>query len=92
MTQKMDSSHVFIGYVRRLDVDTQEEICAFNETSLEFQVTDGTEEVVVGCEVVKCGFDLVHVPDERENIFGMHKLLSTSRVKHQNYLKSVGVI
>lgn len=68
MTQKIDSSHVFIGYLRRLDVNTQEERCAFNEASLEFQVTNGTGEVVVGCEVVKCGFDLVYAPDERENI------------------------
>ena len=54
--------------MRRFDVNKQEERCASSETSLEFQVTDGMGEVVVGCEVLKCGFNLVYAPDERDNI------------------------
>lgn len=66
--QRLESSHVFIGYARRFDVHKEEERCASSETSLEFQVTDGMGEVIVGCEVLKCGFSLVYAPDERDNI------------------------
>ncbi|KFK21893.1 hypothetical protein AALP_AAs74023U000200 [Arabis alpina] len=68
---KLESSHVFIGYTTMLDkykrgmVD-DEEGCIFTEASLEFQVTDGTEEVV-GCKVLSCGFKLVYASAEREN-------------------------
>lgn len=66
--QRIESSHVFIGYVRRSDVKKQEEICAYSEASFEFQVTDGMGEVLVGYEVLKCGFNLVYAPDERDII------------------------
>ncbi|CAL9241620.1 unnamed protein product [Arabidopsis halleri] len=71
--QKMELSHVFIGYTSRLDISKQggydEERCFCSKSSLEFQVTDGTEKVV-GCEVLQCGFSLVYATDDRENIYG----------------------
>ncbi|CAL9241811.1 unnamed protein product, partial [Arabidopsis halleri] len=73
--QRLESSHVFIGYARRFDVHKEEERCASSETSLKFQVTDGMGEVVVGCEVLKCGFSLVYAPDERDNICWDARLL-----------------
>ncbi|KAG2301813.1 hypothetical protein Bca52824_030464 [Brassica carinata] len=82
---KIESSHVFIGYVRRLDINKQVEGCEFNETSLEFQVTDGTGEVLVGCEVLKCGFNLVYAPDQRDSICWDAKIAASKELgKYQN--------
>ncbi|KFK31582.1 hypothetical protein AALP_AA6G131100 [Arabis alpina] len=69
--RKIESSHVFIGFTSRLDIkkhseEEEEEKCVCTETSIEFQVTDGAEEIK-GCEVVKCGFSFVYAPDERMN-------------------------
>ncbi|VVB08027.1 unnamed protein product [Arabis nemorensis] len=72
--RKIESSHVFIGFPSRLDVnkisedDDDGEKCVCTETSIEFQVTDGTEEIK-NCEVVKCGFSLVYALEERGNIY-----------------------
>ncbi|CAH8333605.1 unnamed protein product [Eruca vesicaria subsp. sativa] len=68
---KLESSHVFIGYTTMLDNKKHggkdnEEGCTLTDASLEFQVTDGTEDVV-GCRVLNCGFSLVYASDEREN-------------------------
>ncbi|RID75877.1 hypothetical protein BRARA_B02893, partial [Brassica rapa] len=69
--QKMESSHVFIGFTSMWDISKHggydEEGCFCTISSLEFQVTDGTEKVV-GCEVLRCGFSLVYATDEREKI------------------------
>ncbi|XP_018457942.1 probable disease resistance protein At4g19530 isoform X3 [Raphanus sativus] len=68
---EMESSHVFIGYTSRLDINKHggydEEGCFCTKSFFEFQVTDGTENVV-GCQVLQCGFNLVYATDERENI------------------------
>lgn len=70
--QKIKSSHVFVGYISRMDINkhcvgNNEDECLCMETSLEFQVTDGTQEVV-GCEVLKCGFSLVYASDEKTTV------------------------
>lgn len=77
---KIESSHVFIGYVRRLDINKQVEGCEFNEASLKFQVTDGTGEVLVGCEVLRCGFNLVYAPDQRDSICWDAKIVASKEL------------
>lgn len=67
--RKIESSHVFIGFTSKLDINKiteegDEEKCFCTETSIKFQVTDGTEEIN-GCEVLKCGFSLLYAPEER---------------------------
>ncbi|KAG7567538.1 NB-ARC [Arabidopsis thaliana x Arabidopsis arenosa] len=67
--RKLVSSHVFIGFTSRLDInkiseDDVEEKCVCTETFIKFEVTDGME-AIEGCEVVKCGFSLVNAPEER---------------------------
>lgn len=66
------SSHVFIGFTRRMDInkiseEDDKEKCVSTKTIIEFQVTDGMEKIK-GCEVVKCGFSLVYAPEEKRNI------------------------
>ncbi|CAA7059301.1 unnamed protein product [Microthlaspi erraticum] len=56
--RKIESSHVFIGFASRMSINKiVEEKCVCTEASIEFEVTDGMEEIK-GCEVVKCGFTL----------------------------------
>ncbi|ESQ46425.1 hypothetical protein EUTSA_v10000021mg [Eutrema salsugineum] len=69
-SREIVSSHVFIGFTSRLDINKiseEDDECVCTETSVEFEVTDGMEEIR-GCEVVKCGFSLVYAPEERGNI------------------------
>lgn len=68
--KKIESSHVFVGYISRMDINKHgfasiEEGCIYSDVSLEFQVTDGEREIV-DCEVLKCGFSLFYASDERD--------------------------
>ncbi|XP_023641003.1 disease resistance-like protein CSA1 [Capsella rubella] len=70
--RKLVSSHVFIGFTSTMDInniseDEDEEKCVCTEALIEFEVTDGMEEIK-GCEVVKCGFSLVNAPEVRGNL------------------------
>lgn len=99
--REMESSHVFIGYTSRLDINKHggydEEGCFCTKSSFEFQVTDGTENVV-GCQVLQCGFSLVYATDERENICWDAKTLiipkrinyATRRLRLQLYGQGFG--
>ncbi|XP_023643371.1 uncharacterized protein LOC17875362 isoform X2 [Capsella rubella] len=64
---KIETCHVFIGYISMLDIkklgEEDKERCSHSEALFEFQVTDGTE-VLEGCEVLKCGFSLVYATDD----------------------------
>lgn len=67
--RKLVSSHVFIGFtnINKTSEEDNDENCVSTETFIEFEVTDGMEEIK-GCEVVECGFSLVYAPEERGNI------------------------
>ncbi|VVB08004.1 unnamed protein product [Arabis nemorensis] len=60
------SDHVFTGYTSWFDLKKRQHFLSAHEVSLRFEVTNGTSEVAE-CEVMKCGFSLVHEPDEAES-------------------------
>ena len=86
--QKIESSHVFVGYISKRDINkhgvgNNEDGCFCPEAYLEFQVTDGTEEVIA-CKVLNCGFGLVYANDEKTAVI-------PKRVEKPKILSFVGV-
>ena len=86
--QKIESSHVFVGYISKRDINkhgvgNNEDGCFCPEAYLEFQVTDGTQEVIA-CKVLNCGFGLVYANDEKTAVI-------PKRVEKPKILSFVGV-